>query len=1078
MFAEERPGTSDRAWMIRPGTTSLMKVASNLTTPSASPLKEETKKSSTMSSSYDAGRSGRKLEMSGPGEADAGKVATSPDGARAGKRGVQAPRSAGGQDAKGAWPGDKKGGVVLDLIVDLPVQELWALFTSDSEKSTMWRRLNRHRKYEEVTTGEWSASKGEGRERESTYITGFKSSFIRGKHKTYETHRVVLEPEGGASFAMEVSARVPTLPIGDCMRTVVQYCMCDRDGGSSFLRASYETVYTKTPMLKGQIEKNTAEGVRDNAKDLRATLATIAEVREDPHAVGAGSGKPTAHRRRGSNVDRVVTHGSFRVLMQYPHAFLALLCAAYLAAERLGALEALWPAQGQDPYQAAEDDPVCPLGAKGAIPAVPVPIRDSMSAFCSAAVTFYLSGHAFMLLVLVCHWVITNAAILFLLLLRILRPVTASPIARKVSAPLRDGLKTVLQSLRIKRVDRKITEMSGGEEELSPGEVVPAAAEAAMAVSKIAEFNHLSPTEQAQAVKGLRDKKQAALVGAASQKERAGDQDVVVEEVFENQRYQPFRGWGSSWPGHMLPTDCGKWSDRVGLPKVGTQSQIFELVAPALPPSWVWLETEWKIDRSGQGQGLVDQDGYYYGVMAFSGLKDYPPASAEAAKKTMKKFVRRRRWIRTRIHTGKIRDVLSRQNSPGDSVKRKIEVLLGWKKPEVEDQSASIETTPEAKQERAEEEAMPEAGPATLEKSGSGDSVRIGQDVILSEVFEQEVRVGSHNEWVAPHAGGLKRWSNKDASLSSHKFADVAPNLEEGFKWVGHWMIDNSRDSLGCDDDGWSYSAEISDLVGEKGSKVQTLGDRIKRRRWIRHQRRLNEGEESATSPQLDLPMPADARASHNSIQLDALDLPESPNPTGHGEIAKPHRRSSSRSLVDVLDLSGTYEKEDGGGAAGAEDDLMVLPAPPKAARAPRKSSLGPLAEHLPELERRSSRSSLCGHSLPSSVVDSPPRSPSPELSFSNMAALPVEVDDVGLPSPLVTDRSVAVTVSDTQQSEEVNVTPTLSLDASPAAGEGEDESTEGEEVEGGRANEEFYFESKEFSPGTPSGSPGAEEEG
>ena len=156
----------------------------------------------------------------------------------------------------------------------------------------------------------------------------------------------------------------------------------------------------------------------------------------------------------------------------------------------------------------------------------------------------------------------------------------------------------------------------------------------------------------------------------------------------------------------------------------------------------------------------------------------------------------------------------------------------------------------------------------------------------------------------------------------------------------------------------------------------------------------------------------------------------------------------------------------------------MVLPAPPKAARAPRKGSLGPLAEHLPELERRSSRSSLCGHSLPSSVVDSPPRSPSPELSFSNMAALPVEVDDVVLPSPLVTDRSVAVTVSDTQQSEEVSVTPTLSLDASPAAGEGEDESTEGEEVEGGRANEEFYFESKEFSPGTPSGSPGAEEEG
>ena len=29
----------------------------------------------------------------------------------------------------------------------------------------------------------------------------------------------------------------------------------------------------------------------------------------------------------------------------------------------------------------------------------------------------------------------------------------------------------------------------------------------------------------------------------------------VIEEVFENQRLQPFRGWGHSWPGHFLPTD-------------------------------------------------------------------------------------------------------------------------------------------------------------------------------------------------------------------------------------------------------------------------------------------------------------------------------------------------------------------------------------------------------------------------------------------------------------------------------------------------------------------------------------------
>merc|ERR1719248_567890 len=103
-----------------------------------------------------------------------------------------------------------------------------------------------------------------------------------------------------------------------------------------------------------------------------------------------------------------------------------------------------------------------------------------------------------------------------------------------------------------------------------------------MIVSKIAKFNHLSPAAQAQAVKGLRDKKQAELVGQSSfgGKDTEEDSGLVVEEVFENQRYQPFRGWGSLWPGHFLPTDCGKWSDRIGLPKVGTQSQMFELVAP------------------------------------------------------------------------------------------------------------------------------------------------------------------------------------------------------------------------------------------------------------------------------------------------------------------------------------------------------------------------------------------------------------------------------------------------------------------------------------------------------------------
>jgi hypothetical protein len=37
---------------------------------------------------------------------------------------------------------------------------------------------------------------------------------------------------------------------------------------------------------------------------------------------------------------------------------------------------------------------------------------------------------------------------------------------------------------------------------------------------------------------------------------------VIVEEIFENQRYQILVGWGSKWPGHFLPTDPRRWSTR------------------------------------------------------------------------------------------------------------------------------------------------------------------------------------------------------------------------------------------------------------------------------------------------------------------------------------------------------------------------------------------------------------------------------------------------------------------------------------------------------------------------------------
>lgn len=57
----------------------------------------------------------------------------------------------------------------------------------------------------------------------------------------------------------------------------------------------------------------------------------------------------------------------------------------------------------------------------------------------------------------------------------------------------------------------------------------------------------------------------------------------VEEEVFENERFQPFKGWGHNWPGHFLPTDkIGHWSHRDGTPGKAA-SMAFSTVAPKLP---------------------------------------------------------------------------------------------------------------------------------------------------------------------------------------------------------------------------------------------------------------------------------------------------------------------------------------------------------------------------------------------------------------------------------------------------------------------------------------------------------------
>ncbi|XP_062308052.1 tectonin beta-propeller repeat-containing protein 1 isoform X2 [Osmerus eperlanus] len=100
--------------------------------------------------------------------------------------------------------------------------------------------------------------------------------------------------------------------------------------------------------------------------------------------------------------------------------------------------------------------------------------------------------------------------------------------------------------------------------------------------------------------------------------------DVRSVYVYENQRWNPMTGYTDKG----LPTDRPMWSDESGL-KECTKTNTH-------PPSlqWTWV-TEWTIDNGIPGG--TDKEGWQYAA-------DFPVTFH--GHKTMKDFVRRRRWAR------------------------------------------------------------------------------------------------------------------------------------------------------------------------------------------------------------------------------------------------------------------------------------------------------------------------------------------------------------------------------------------------------------------------------------------------
>lgn len=62
------------------------------------------------------------------------------------------------------------------------------------------------------------------------------------------------------------------------------------------------------------------------------------------------------------------------------------------------------------------------------------------------------------------------------------------------------------------------------------------------------------------------------------------------QTLYEYQRWQPVVLWGSDYPGHLLPTDPGRWSSADGR----RFAETFDAVAPPLPEGWETIKP-WSI---------------------------------------------------------------------------------------------------------------------------------------------------------------------------------------------------------------------------------------------------------------------------------------------------------------------------------------------------------------------------------------------------------------------------------------------------------------------------------------------------
>ena len=142
---------------------------------------------------------------------------------------------------------------------------------------------------------------------------------------------------------------------------------------------------------------------------------------------------------------------------------------------------------------------------------------------------------------------------------------------------------------------------------------------------------------------------QPNLTGFNNQGERSADRsrgsEPIVEEAFENQRYDPLgQGWSTPW---IELNDPCTWTDILGI----TERNPSSVHLPS--DRWDWVEGDWKVDLSGIIGDEIDEKGWEYAT-------NFPSFTVSKKRRTKKSMdvVRRRRWIRSRMPKSSASDEL------------------------------------------------------------------------------------------------------------------------------------------------------------------------------------------------------------------------------------------------------------------------------------------------------------------------------------------------------------------------------------------------------------------------------------